>query len=233
MLVWWSADALRKPRASAAPGAARILSDEEEYRNGAPWPKPVSRHRALVAQRNWIASMAGGRYRAGVPQSCRTPAPTWRVTSGEPDPGTVERLLRSLPDWFGIESAVEGYVTAAARLPAYLAWPAGARQPAGALLAARHYPGAAEIYLMAIDPAMHRRGAGRALVAALEADLTADGVEFLQVKTLGPGYKDAGYERTRRFYAAVGFQPLEEIDGLWPGNPCLIMIKSLRSWQAS
>ena len=233
MLVWWSADALRTTRASAPPGAARILPDEEEYRNRAPWPKPVPRRGAVAAQRNWIASMAGGRYRAGVPQSCRTPAPTWRVTSGEPDPGTVERLLRSLPDWFGIESAVEGYGTAAARLPAYLAWPAGARQPAGALLAARHYPGAAEIYLMAIDPAMHRRGAGRALVAALEADLTADGVEFLQVKTLGPGYKDAGYERTRRFYAAVGFQPLEEIDGLWPGNPCLIMIKSLRSWQAS
>jgi GNAT superfamily N-acetyltransferase len=161
------------------------------------------------------------------------------VTSGEPDPGTVERLLRSLPDWFGIESAVESYVAAAARRPAYLAWPAGARQsagarqPAGALLAARHYPGAAEIYLMAVDPAVHRRGAGRALVAALEADLIADGVEFLQVKTLGPSYQDTGYERTRRFYAAVGFQPLEEIHGLWPGNPCLIMIKSLRSWQTS
>ena len=214
--------------------------------------------------------MAGGRYRAVVQQDRRIPAPAWRVISGEPDPGTVERLLRSLPDWFGIESAVEGYVAAAARMPAYLAWPADASasanaseptrtsqppgisetagtsepanpsqpagasepadasQPAGALLAARHYPGAAEIYLMAVDPAVHRRGAGRALVAALEADLIADGVEFLQVKTLGPAYQDAGYERTRRFYAAVGFQPLEQIHGLWPGNPCLIMIKSLR-----
>jgi hypothetical protein len=41
MLVWWSADALRKTCASAAPGAACILSDEEEYRNRRPWPKPV------------------------------------------------------------------------------------------------------------------------------------------------------------------------------------------------
>jgi GNAT superfamily N-acetyltransferase len=180
-----------------------------------------------------------------VTQDRRTPAPAWRVTSGDPDPGTVERLLRSLPEWFGIESAVVDYVAAAARMPAYLAWPAGAHQsagadepagpdevagadqPAGVLLAARHYPGAAEIYLMAVDPAVHRRGAGRALVAALEADLIADGVEFLQVKTLGPAYRDAGYERTRRFYLAVGFQPLEQIHGLWPGNPCLIMIKSL------
>jgi hypothetical protein len=52
-------------------------------------------------------------------------------------------------------------------------------------------------------------------------------VRFLQVKTLGPGCPDEGYERTRRFYAGVGFEPLEEITGLWPGNPCLIMIKTL------
>jgi ribosomal protein S18 acetylase RimI-like enzyme len=97
------------------------------------------------------------------------------------------------------------------------------------LLADRHFPQAAEIYLMAVDPAVHRRGAGRALVAALEADLIADGVEFLQVKTLGPSFQDVGYERTRRFYAAVGFQPLEEIHGLWPENPCLIMIKCLHA----
>lgn len=157
----------------------------------------------------------------------------------------VERLLRSLPEWFGIESAIDEYVAAARRLPAYLAWPAGepdvgepgggeprageagAGQVAGVLLAVRHFPGSAEIYLMAADPAVHRRGLGRCLVQALEADLVADGVEFLQVKTLGPSRPDAGYERTRQFYAAMGFRPLEEVHGLWPENPCLIMIKAL------
>lgn len=80
---------------------------------------------------------------------------------------------------------------------------------------------------MAVDPGRHRDGAGRALVAALEADLIADGVDFLHVKTQGPAHPDPGYRRTRRFYAAVGFQPLEEVHGLWPGLPCLIMIKYL------
>jgi GNAT superfamily N-acetyltransferase len=164
------------------------------------------------------------------------PHPPWRVTSGQPDPETVRRLLTELPDWFGIESSSEEYVAAARRMPAYLAWPGGAAAapgasqaglPAGALLAARHFPAAAEIYLMAVAPGQHRRGAGRALVAALEADLVADGVRFLQVKTLGPSRPDAGYARTRQFYAAVGFEPLEEIRGLWPGSPCLIMIKTL------
>lgn len=154
----------------------------------------------------------------------------WRVTSGTPDPATVERLLRRLPSWFGIESSTIGYIEAARAIPAYLAWPDDARppsHPAGVLLAVRHFPRSAEIYLMAVDPDLHRQGAGHALVAALETDLIADSVEFLQVKTLGPARADAGYARTRQFYASAGFQPLEEITGLWPGNPCLIMIKTL------
>jgi GNAT superfamily N-acetyltransferase len=185
-----------------------------------------------------------------VPDGKHADRPAWRVTSGEPAPDTVERLLRMLPRWFGIESSVLEYVAASRTLPAYLAWPDGTRadgtraagrraagtraagtqaaQPSGVLLAVRHFPASAEIYLMAVDPAWHRRGAGRALVAALEADLIAQGAEFLQVKTQGPGRPDAGYERTRQFYADVGFRPLEEIHGLWPGIPCLIMIKSLQ-----
>jgi GNAT superfamily N-acetyltransferase len=171
-----------------------------------------------------------------VPNGNHADRRAWRVTSGEPAPDTVERLLRMLPGWFGIESSVLEYVAASRTLPAYLAWPDGrqagqtgqAAQPGGVLLAVRHFPVSAEIYLMAVDPARHRRGAGRALVAALEADLIAQGVEFLQVKTQGPGHPDAGYAKTRQFYTGVGFWPLEEIHGLWPGLPCLIMIKSLR-----
>jgi ribosomal protein S18 acetylase RimI-like enzyme len=153
----------------------------------------------------------------------------WRVALGPPAPDDVARLLGLLPDWFGIEASNAGYVESARAMPAYLAWPAGApgAPPSGVLLAARHYPGAAEIFLMAVDPGRHRDGAGRALVAALEADLIADGAAFLQVKTQGPARPDPGYRKTRQFYAAVGFQPLEELHGLWPGLPCLIMIKYL------
>lgn len=160
----------------------------------------------------------------------RLDSSAWRVTSGSLDPATVERLLRKLPEWFGIESAISDYVEAARQLPAYLAWPDRAPTTglaAGVLLAKRHFPSSAEIYLMAVDPAVHRQGVGRALISALEADLAADDVQYLQVKTLGPSHPDAGYARTRLFYASAGFQPIEEITGLWPGNPCLIMIKIL------
>jgi GNAT superfamily N-acetyltransferase len=39
---------------------------------------------------------------------------------------------------------------------------------------------------MGIVPEQHRRGIGTALLAAAEEAARADGVEYLQVKTLGP-----------------------------------------------
>ena len=59
------------------------------------------------------------------------PDRAWWVTSGEQTPETVDRLLRSLPDWFGIESSIVEYVAKAHELPTYLAWPA--RGPAAGL----------------------------------------------------------------------------------------------------
>lgn len=157
----------------------------------------------------------------------------WRVTSGTHDPATVRRLLDLLPNWFGIEAANVDYVESAGKLPNYLARPIDPAavtrsEPVGVLLAKRHYPESAEVYLLAVHPQVHRRGVGRALIEALEADLIADGCEFLQVKTLGPSHPDAGYAETRQFYLRLGFRPLEELRGLWgPNNPCLIMVKQL------
>jgi hypothetical protein len=54
-------------------------------------------------------------------------------------------------------------------------------------------------------------------------------VEFLQVKTVAPRKPDDGYEKTRAFYLAYGFRPLEEFQDLWDvDNPALQMIKVIR-----
>jgi ribosomal protein S18 acetylase RimI-like enzyme len=159
------------------------------------------------------------------------PRNSWLVTSGDQDPGTVARLLGLLPTWFGIPASNEQYIRDASELPTYLTRPADEPHalPVGVLLARRHFPAAAEIHLLAVQPDLHRRGAGRALVDALEADLIADGCAVLQVKTQGPSHPDAGYALTRLFYTAVGFWPLEERTDIWgPRNPCLIMVKPIR-----
>ena len=143
-------------------------------------------------------------------------------------PGDVERLLRNLPEWFGIEQSLREYVDDARHLPTYVVTDAASGAVVGILLVKRHFPAAAEVHVMAVDRAWHRRGVGRALLRAAEADLRADGVRFLQVKTLSPSRADENYEQTRRFYVAEGFTPLEEFADLWDErNPCLQMVKSL------
>ena len=133
-------------------------------------------------------------------------------------------ILDSLPAWFGIPAAVEDYIAVADRSPTVIA--SLGERDVGLLTLMRHNPYAAEIYVMAVLPEFHRQGIGRALIAHAEQVLAADGVEFLQVKTLGPSRPDEGYERTRAFYSSYGFRPLEEFPDLWdPENPALQMIK--------
>jgi GNAT superfamily N-acetyltransferase len=132
-----------------------------------------------------------------------------------------ESILRELPEWFGIEEATAAYIRDVAELPTF------AVEGDGFLSLKLHTPAAAEVYVMGVRPHRHRSGLGTALVASAEEYLRARGVEFLQVKTLGPSWPDEGYERTRRFYEACGFVPLEEIHGLWEHNPCLLLVKRL------
>ena len=145
---------------------------------------------------------------------------------GRCDPDAVAALLHGLPEWFGLEDATAAYIEAARTMPTVLAHDDGV--VVGALLWNQHFPAAAEVHLMAVEAARHRRGIGTALLDRVEQELRADGVHYLQVKTLGPSYADDEYERTRRFYEARGFVALEEMFGVWPeDNPMLIMVKAL------
>ena len=81
---------------------------------------------------------------------------------------------------------------------------------------------------MAVRPEAHHGGIGRALVAAAETHARGLGVEYMQVKTLGPSRPDDGFARTRAFYEAVGYRPLEEFKQIWDkNNPCLVLVKRL------
>jgi ribosomal protein S18 acetylase RimI-like enzyme len=141
------------------------------------------------------------------------------------DPVATERILRALPDWFGIESALLEYVHQSSLLPSLLAMSGG--QVVGVLLLEHHTPFSSEIHLVAVDPAHRRQGVGRALVGEAEQVVRERGAEFFQVNTLGPSRPHAGYEETRRFYRALGFRPIVEILDYWPENPMLIQVKHL------
>ena len=137
---------------------------------------------------------------------------------------TCRRILEALPAWFGLPASVEDYVATADRSPTVVA--SRGDEDVGLLTIVTHSRYAAEVYVMAVLPEFHRQGIGRAMLVHAEGLLAADGVEFLQVKTRGPSKPDEGYDKTRAFYLAYGFRPLEEFPELWDAeNPALQMIK--------
>jgi N-acetylglutamate synthase-like GNAT family acetyltransferase len=137
-------------------------------------------------------------------------------------------ILRNLPEWFGIEEAILDYECEIELLPTFVAKTDGS--VIGFLSLKQHNHFSAEILVMAVHPDAQHSGIGRALVAAAENHVRLLGIEYMQVKTLGPSRPDEGYARTRAFYEAIGYRPLEELTMIWDEhNPCLIMIKSLTS----
>jgi ribosomal protein S18 acetylase RimI-like enzyme len=145
---------------------------------------------------------------------------------GQGKSAVCEPILRSLPDWFGIERSIAQYVKGIETMPTLIAKAGG--EVAGFLAIKKHNDYSAEIYIVAVRSGMHRRGIGNALMRRAEELLSEEGVEYLQVKTRGPSKPDEHYERTRAFHTAMGFRPLEEFADIWDkDNPCLLMVKFL------
>jgi ribosomal protein S18 acetylase RimI-like enzyme len=137
-----------------------------------------------------------------------------------------EPVLRSLPEWFGLEDANQHYLESIDKMPTFLAFDED--QVVGFLTVLQHYPTAAEVYVTGVSRAYHRSGVGRAMLKSAENYLRGLGVQYLQVKTLSDSHPDKGYAKTRTFYCAVGFHPLEEFKTLWgEENPCLLFVKQL------
>ncbi len=144
------------------------------------------------------------------------------------DVAACAAILERLPQWFGIAVANAAYVESLGRLPAFVAVRAEPHTVVGFIAIEQHSPTAAEISVMGVDPDLHRRGIGHALVLAAEARCHADEVEWLHVKTRGPSTYDDDYERTRRFYRAEGFAELYESLSEWgEQNAALVLVKHL------
>ncbi len=136
-----------------------------------------------------------------------------------------ERILRSLPAWFGIEQALQDYVADADR---YATFFAEATAPVAFITARQHGPQAWEVHCMAVHAACRGNGIGRRLHAHVEAWLQARGALVLQVKTLAPSHPSPDYAQTRGFYSRLGYLPLEVFPQLWgPHLPVLQLVKWL------
>ena len=146
--------------------------------------------------------------------------------NGDANAAVAEAVLRALPDWFELEGALLELVEAARTCPTLIATEEGA--DVGFLTIKAQTRQAAEITAMGVLPEWHRRGVGRMLVEEACVFARNQRARLLLVKTLGPSHPSEEYARTRAFYEALDFIPLEETTSLWGvDNPCLILVRIL------
>jgi len=135
-----------------------------------------------------------------------------------------DSILRALPNWFAIEASIVDYASGVTDNVFFGAFDGS--MPVGFISLKVHNPYTAEIYVMGLLEKCHGQGIGRKLVEICENYCRAHNMEFFTVKTVSDGSEDTYYEKTRLFYAAMGFKPLEVFPLLWDEhNPCLFLAK--------
>jgi ribosomal protein S18 acetylase RimI-like enzyme len=138
-----------------------------------------------------------------------------------------ERILRTLPAWFGIEASLKAYTENTNTIPTFIAQEN--EVTIGFLSLRQHFAHSWEIDCIGVEERARNRGLGRALLAAAETWLISQDAIFLQVKTLSDTRPDAAYAQTRMFYAAVGFERVEAFPTLWGERlPALQLMKVLK-----
>ncbi len=137
-----------------------------------------------------------------------------------------KEIIGKLPNWFGLESANNEYIEKSADTDFYSAYMF--EKEVGFFSIISHFKETSEIYVCGILPDFHRLGIGKKLLRVIEEDLKKQKKKFLTVKTLSSSHPDKGYAKTREFYKACDFVPVEEFKTLWSEeHPCLFLVKTL------
>ena len=135
-------------------------------------------------------------------------------------------ILEELTDWFGIAESREAYIRDCRGRTVLCA--VHEERPVGFVCLKQTGKDTAELAVMGVLEPYHRQGVGRALLERAKAEARAAGYSFLQVKTVRMG-KYAEYDRTNRFYLAMGFKEFEVFPTLWDRqNPCQIYVMALK-----
>lgn len=142
------------------------------------------------------------------------------------------RILHALPAWFGDWKAARQY--AKNTRAQFFLCALEDEEPIGFLAAEEHTDAACEIAVDGRSAGMSPPRHWRTLLRLCAHSYVARGYRYLTVKTLADTVGSASYVKTRAFYLACGFEPLEIFETLWnEENPCLYLVKPLFDGQGT
>lgn len=135
-------------------------------------------------------------------------------------------ILEELTEWFEVREYREEFIEKSGDKLFLCAFEDD--KPAGFICLTETGKDTVEIYVLGVLKEYHKCGIGRKLVEEVRRIGKENGYSFLQVKTVRMGMYEE-YDRTNRFYLAVGFKEFEVFPDLWDeANPCQVYVMSLK-----
>jgi GNAT superfamily N-acetyltransferase len=133
-------------------------------------------------------------------------------------------IAAELPMWFGRPESNARYAAGMADRHAFAAIVDGT--PCGLIALEYQFGVTCNIWWLGVRPASHRQGLGRALIERAAHEARSRGCRRLAVETMSPRADSPEYDRTRAFYAAMGFEPFVEFEPE-PGDWMMWMVRAL------
>lgn len=135
------------------------------------------------------------------------------------------KILRNLPQWFGIEESILEYGQNLRSLDGFVAEHEGSI--VGFVGLKRYGQFSIEIDVVGVQPDLRRSGVGRTLLKYVETNAITPLTRLLHMKTLAPSDPDENYAQTRAFWEANGYIAMDA-HNLWgEANPCQVMVKPI------
>jgi ribosomal protein S18 acetylase RimI-like enzyme len=136
----------------------------------------------------------------------------------------TNNILRSLPNWFGIEKSIVEYVNTMDDKEFFAAYEGDICT--GFFSINYLNSDAADLYVLGIKKEYQHKGIGTLLFSTVENHLRSKGYKYITVQTLSSKSTDKYYAKTRNFYHKMGFAEIYENDKIYDeNNPFLLMVK--------
>lgn len=148
-----------------------------------------------------------------------------QIISEDQKESITRSILDQLPDWFGIQEAIDEYATDSRHYPFWVA--VEEDKTVGFISLKETSPFTCEIYVIGVLPNYHGKKIGTQLFDAFNAYAKEKNYSFIQVKTVKQGIYPY-YDKTNHFYQHLGFKELEAFPKLWDEkNICQIYIRNV------
>ncbi|MFO7969485.1 MAG: GNAT family N-acetyltransferase [Bacillota bacterium] len=138
----------------------------------------------------------------------------------------TEKILRDLPEWFGIEEATKEYINTVKNYPFIACYKND--EAIGFYSLREENKNVLDMYVLGVLKKYHHKGIGKALQEFAEKYAREKGYKYLMVLTLAKKANNKAYLDTREFYLRMGYIDFYQNDEIFsPEDPCQIMIKCL------